>query len=303
MNIVAEVLATAIPGSVALVFPGLGELISERSGVINLGTEGAMLSGALSGFAVSTITGNIWLGVLSAVLAGAACGAVHAYAVVVRRANQLASGLVIWFLALGITSVLGAGFNGQVVAPLASLPIPGLSAIPIVGQALFNQDALVYAAYILIPAIWWFVSYTRPGLTLRATGERPAVVFAGGHNPTRVRILAVTVGGALAGVGGAQLALGIVGNWSDDMTSGYGFVAVAVVIFARWSPFGVAIGSYLFGVALAISSVVQAHGIAINQYVLDALPYVVTVVVLVVVSAFGRNNAPESQRDALSETQ
>jgi simple sugar transport system permease protein len=111
------------------------------------------------------------------------------------------------------------------------------------------------------------------------------------------------VGAALAGVGGAQLALGIVGNWSDDMTSGYGFVAVAVVIFARWNPFGVAIGSYLFGVALAISSVVQAHGIAINQYVLDALPYAVTVVVLVVVSAFGRNSAPESQRDALSETQ
>ena len=303
MNIVGEILATAIPGSVALVFPGLGELIAERSGVINLGTEGAMLAGALSGFAVSTITGNIWLGVLAALIAGAACGAVHSYAVVIRRANQLASGLVIWFLALGITSVLGAGFNGQVVTPLPSLPIPGLSAIPIVGQALFNQNALVYAAYVLVPAIWWFLSYTRPGLTLHATGERPAVVFAGGHNPTRVRFLAVTVGAALAGVGGAQLALGIVGNWSDDMTSGYGFVAVAVVIFARWNPFGVAIGSYLFGVALAISSVVQAHGIAINQYVLDALPYAVTVVVLVVVSAFGRNSAPESQRDALSETQ
>jgi simple sugar transport system permease protein len=115
--------------------------------------------------------------------------------------------------------------------------------------------------------------------------------------------MSVTVGAALAGIGGAELALGIVGNWSDDMTSGYGFVAVAVVIFARWNPFGVAVGSYLFGVALAISSVVQAHGIAINQYVLDALPYAVTVIVLVVVSAFGRNNAPESQRDALSETQ
>ncbi|HEY2644087.1 MAG TPA: ABC transporter permease [Galbitalea sp.] len=303
MNIVGEILTTAIPGSVAIAYPALGELISERGGVINLGTEGAMLAGALSGFAVTITTGNIWLGILAAVLAGAACGAVHAYAVVIRKANQLASGLVVWFLALGITSVLGASYNGQVVTPLASIPIPGLSSIPVIGQALFNQNALVYVAYILVPGIWWFISYTRPGLILRATGERPAVVFAGGHNPTLVRYVAVTVGSALAGVGGAELALGIVGNWSDDMTSGYGFVAVAVVIFARWNPFGVAIGAYLFGVCLAVSSVVQAQGIAINQYVLDALPYAVTVVVLVVVSAFGRNNAPESQREALSEIQ
>ena len=302
MNIVGEILTTAIPGSVALAYPALGELLSERSGVINLGTEGAMLSGALTGFSVTIGTGNIWFGILAAVFAGAACGLLHAWAVVIRKANQLASGLVVWFLALGVTSVLGASFNGKVVSPLPSLPIPGLSALPAIG-VLFQQNALVYLAYLLVPGIWWFISYTRPGLTLRATGERPAVVFAGGHNPTRVRILAVTVGSGLAGLGGAQLALGIVGNWSNDMTSGYGFVAVVVVIFARWNPFGVAIGAYLFGVALAISSVVQAHGIAINQYVLDALPYAVTVVVLVIVSGFGRNNAPESQRDALSETQ
>lgn len=301
MNIVAEILGAAIPGSVALVYPSLGELISERSGVINLGTEGAMLAGALSGVSVTITTGNIWFGVIAAVLAGAVCGLVHAWAVVIRKANQLASGLVIWFLALGVTSVLGSSYNGQVVSPLAALPIPGLSSIPLIG-VLFDQNALVYLAYLLVPAVWWFISYTRPGLTLRATGERPAVVFAGGHNPTRVRVLAVTVGSGLAGLGGAQLALGIVGNWSNDMTSGYGFVAVAVVIFARWNPFGVAVGSYLFGVALAISSVVQARGIAINQYVLDALPYAVTVIVLVIVSAFGRDNAPESQRDALSET-
>jgi general nucleoside transport system permease protein len=302
MNIIGEILATAIPGSVALAYPALGELVSERSGVINLGTEGAMLVGALTGFSVTTITGNIWFGVLAAVLAGAACGLLHAWAVVIRKANQLASGLVVWFLALGVTSVLGKSYNGQVVSPLSPLAIPGLSALPVVG-VLFQQNALVYLAYLLVPGVWWFISYTRPGLTLRATGERPAVVFAGGHHPTRVRILAVTVGSGLAGLGGAQLALGIVGNWSNDMTNGYGFVAVAVVIFARWNPFGVAVGAYLFGVALAISSVVQAQGIAINQYVLDALPYAVTVVVLVIVSAFGRNNAPESQRDALSETQ
>lgn len=303
MNIVEQVLSTAIPGSVALIYPALGELISERAGVINLGTEGAMLAGALGGIATTIGTGNIWLGLLVSLVAGAACGLVHATAVVVRGANQLASGLVVWFLVLGITSVLGASFNGQVVTPLANVPVPGLSAIPVIGSILFDQNLLVYLGYALVPGIWWFIHYTRSGLILRATGERPAVVFAGGHNPRRIRFLAVCVGSAIAGIGGAQLALGIVGNWSNGMTNGYGFVAVAVVIFARWNPFGVLLGSYLFGVALAVSSVVQAHGIAINQYLLDALPYCVTIIVLVVVSAFGRNNAPESQRDALSETQ
>ena len=300
-SIVEQIVVTAVPGSVVLALPALGELISERSGVINLGTEGAMLAGALTGIAVTVTTGNAALGVLLAVVAGAATGALHATAVIVRRANQLASGLVIWFLALGVTSVLGSGFNGSIVTPLDTLPIPLLSKIPVLGPALFDQNLLAYFTYVLVPALWWFLRRTRPGLVLRAAGERPAVVSAGGHNPARVRFLAVTIGGALGGLGGADLSLGSVGNWSNGMTSGYGFVAVAVVIFARWNPWGVAIGSYLFGVALAVSAVVQAHGIAINQYLLDALPYVVTVLVLVLVSAFGRNNAPESQRDALSD--
>ncbi len=302
MSIAGEILANAIPGSIALVYPALGELVSERAGVINLGTEGAMLAGALGGIATSIGTGNVWLGVVVAVLCGAATGSVHATAVVLRRANQLASGLVVWFLALGVTSVLGASDNGQVVSLLGAVAVPGLSSIPVVGPVLFDQNLLVYLGYVLVPATWWFIHYTRGGLVLRATGERPAVVFAGGHKPLRVRFLAVCAGSAIAGLGGAQLALGIVGNWSNGMTNGYGFVAVAVVIFARWNPFGVLLGSYVFGVALAISSVVQAHGIATNQYLLDALPYCVTVVVLVAVSSVGRSNAPESQRDALSET-
>lgn len=302
MNIIGETLTTAIPGSVALLYPALGELISERTGVTNLGTEGSMLSGALAGIAVTLATGSPVLGVLAAAVAGAACAAVHALAVVVRGANQLASGLVIWFLALGVTSVLGSPLNGKIVDPMPGLRIPGLASIPGIGPALFDQNALVYAAYLLAPAIWLFLTYTRTGLALRATGERPAVVFAGGHNPTALRFSATTVGGALAGLGGAQLALGIVGNWANGMTNGYGFVAVAVVIFARWTPIGVVAGSYLFGVALALASVIQANGIGVNQYLLDSLPYAVTIIVLVLVSRFGRSNAPESQRDALSET-
>ena len=302
MSMAGEILASAIPGSIALVYPALGELVSERAGVINLGTEGAMLAGALGGIATTIGTGNIWLGVAASLLCGAASGAVHATAVVLRGANQLASGLVVWFLALGITAVLGASYNGQVMSLLPTVAVPGLSSLPGIGAVVFDQNLLVYLGYALVPAVWWFVRYTKAGLVLRASGERPSVVFAGGHQPMTVRFVAVCAGSALAGLGGAELALGIVGNWSNGMTNGYGFVAVAVVIFARWNPFGVLLGSYLFGVALAISSVVQAHGIASNQYLLDALPYVVTVVVLVAVSSVGRNNAPESQRDALSET-
>ena len=211
MSITGEILANAIPGSIALVFPALGELVSERAGVINLGTEGAMLAGALGGIATAVGTGNVWLGVVVSVLCGAAGGAVHATAVVLRGANQLASGLVVWFLALGITSVLGASYNGQVVPLLAAVAVPGLSSLPVIGPVVFDQNPLVYLGYVLVPAIWWFIHYTRTGLVLRASGERPAVVFAGGHRPLRVRFVAVCAGSDLMHPMGALVTGAIAG--------------------------------------------------------------------------------------------
>lgn len=300
MSFLLGLLLAAIPGTAALLLPALGELITERAGVVNLGTEGAMLSGALTSVLVTLATGSLFVGVVAGFVAGVTCGLLHAWVVLFRGANQLATGLVVWFLAVGVTSVIGAPLNGQVVDPLPSLAIPGLSALPGLG-GVFDQNLLVYLAFALVPALWWFMDHTRPGLLLRAAGERPAVVYASGSHPLVIRTIAVAVGAGLAGLGGTQLAVGIVGNWTTQMTNGYGFVAVAVVIFARWKPGGVLLGSLLFGVSLALAATVQARGIAINQYLLDALPYLITLVVLILASFFGRSEAPESQRDSLSQ--
>jgi simple sugar transport system permease protein len=299
MNPLVEVLVGSAAIGTTLLFPAIGELIGERSGVINLGTEGGMLAGAAAGMGATIATGNIWIGILAGIAAGSVCGAVHVLAVVRWRANQLASGLVMWFLVLGVTSVLGARMNGQVVDTLTPIALPLISGIPVIGQALFEQNLLVYLGYVLVPAVWWFIYRTRAGLSLRSTGERPEVVVAAGHRPALIRFAAVSAGGALAGLGGVSLTLGSVGNWTNGMTNGYGFIAVAVVSFARWSPSGAMAGAYLFGFALAAQAVIQTHGIAVNQYLLDALPYLLTVIALVLISARGRSWGPESLRNAI----
>jgi len=201
VNGVQQALTGGIEGGTVILLPALGELVGERSGVVNLGVEGCMLAGALASYAVAATTGNAWLGVGGGMLAGAACGLFHSWLVVLRKADQLASGLVVWFLALGITSVFGNSFTNQPVTPLKVISIPGLSSIPWIGQVLFRHDGLVYAGYLLVAAVWVFLYRTRAGLTLRATGERPAVVAASGKKPELIQTLAVTFGAALAGAG------------------------------------------------------------------------------------------------------
>ncbi|HLI57686.1 MAG TPA: ABC transporter permease [Actinomycetota bacterium] len=302
MNGVQQALTGGIEGGTVILLPALGELVGERSGVVNLGVEGCMLAGALASYAVAATTGNAWLGVGGGMLAGAACGLFHSWLVVLRKADQLASGLVVWFLALGITSVFGNSFTNQPVTPLKVISIPGLSSIPWIGQVLFRHDGLVYAGYLLVAAVWVFLYRTRAGLTLRATGERPAVVAASGKKPELIQTLAVTFGAALAGAGGAQLAVGYADSWFNNLTNGYGFVAVAVVLFAAWRPARVLVGAFLFGVALASASVLQAHGVAVNQYLLDALPYLVTLIALVAVAKVGSQQAPEGLIRALTNS-
>jgi simple sugar transport system permease protein len=180
--------------------------------------------------------------------------------------------------------------------------LDGLGSIPWLGPILFDHDPLVYASYVLVPLVWWMLYRTRAGLVLRATGERPEVVSVAGHRPQLVQLCAVTLGAALAGIGGAQLSVGYVGNWFDDMTNGYGFIAVAVVLFAAWRPALIVLGSYLFGVALASASVLQAHGVEVNQYLLDSLPYLVTLIALVALARSGGTRAPEGIVRALTNT-
>lgn len=302
MNGVEQSFIGGIEGGTAILLPALGELIGELSGVINLGTEGCMLAGALGAYATAVVTGSALLGILGGLVAGAFFGLIHGYMTVNRRADQLASGLVVWFLALGLTSVFGTGYVNDSISPLSIISIPVLSKIPWIGPIFFRHDILVYISYILVVVLVVGLKRTRAGLLLRATGERPEVVGVAGSRPALIQIVAVTLGAGLAGVGGAQLSVGYVGNWFDDMTSGYGFIAVAVVLFAAWKPLWVMLGSYLFGIVLAASSVLQAHGIAVNQYLLDALPYVATLLALIAVSKKGGSNAPEALTRALTDT-
>jgi simple sugar transport system permease protein len=302
MNGVEEALIGGVGGGTAILYPALGELIGERAGVVNLGTEGCMLAGALGAFAVGVDSGSVWLGVLAGFAVGALAASLHAWLAVRRRADQLASGLLLWFLALGATSVFGTTYVSQTITPLANEPIPGVSKIPWVGPILFDQNVLVYISYVLVVIIWFVFFRTRVGLLLRATGERPEVVAAAGGRPQLVQMAAVILGGAVSGLGGAELSVAYVGNWFNDMTSGYGFVAVAVVLFASWRPLWVLAGSYLFGVVLATASVLQAHGVAVNQYLLDALPYLVTLLALAALARRGSADAPEELGRALNRT-
>lgn len=293
------ILAGGIAIGTALLFPSLGELINQRAGVTNLGTEGGMLGGALTGVICALLTGSAWWGLLAGAAAGVVVAAVFAWAVVSRGANQLASGLIVWFLILGLTSVIGRDYVGQGVMSLSTIPIPVLSEIPFFGRILFTHDPLVYVGFMVIPLLWWVFARTRSGLLLRATGERPTVVDASGRSSSRIQFFALLCGGALTGLGGAYLSVGQVGNWSTDMTNGYGFVAVAVVIFSAWRVGWTAGGAYLFGATIATASVLQARGFAVNQYLLDAFPYLVTLIVLVIISA-RRVQQPEALSAALS---
>ncbi|MEI2655454.1 MAG: ABC transporter permease [Microthrixaceae bacterium] len=266
--------------------------MSERAGVINLGTEGSMLCGALTGFAVAAETGNTYVGVLAAAVAGGLLAAMHGYLVLGRGANQLANGLVILFLGLGLTSLFGVSYVQAEIDILHALDVPLLSKIPWIGEIFFQQDPLTYLSYfLLVPICWWLLFRSRWGLLIRAAGERSEVLTTYGHTAHRVQFVAVAAGGALAGLGGAQLSAAYTGAWFENMTQGRGFIAVAVVIFASRQPFRVAAGAYLFGAALALSPALQARGYGINQFALDAIPYAVTIVVLIV---FGKRQAAEA---------
>ncbi|MCB1006151.1 MAG: ABC transporter permease [Acidimicrobiales bacterium] len=284
----------AVAGGTSILLPTLGEVVSERSGVINLGTEGSMLAGALAAYIVGIQTGNPWIGIVAGLAAGAALAMVHAFFVLVRGANQIATGLVVTFLGLGLTAMFGQDYVGQGVVALENVPIPGLSQLPFVGPVLFDHDPITYLSLLAVPALWWFLARTKAGLRLRAAGERPQVLRTFGTNERTVRALAVTAGGALAGLGGAQLATAFTRNWSEGMTVGRGFVAVGLVIFAAWDPRKALIGAYLFSGAIALQLQLQAQGSDISRYLLSALPYLVVIVSLAALSRRRVNAAPEA---------
>jgi simple sugar transport system permease protein len=296
MSLVIQVLVGAVRGGTSILYAALGETVSERAGVINLGTEGCMLVGALAAYAITAQTGNPWIGVLAGAAAGGALALVHAVLVLSRGANQLATGLVVLFLGLGLTSLFGAAYVGRAINSFKPINIPLLGNLPGVGKILFRHDPLTYLSYAAGPAVWWVLYRSRWGLIVRGAGERQEVLAAYGHSPLRVRYLAVVTGGALAGIGGAQLSTAYANAWFENMTQGRGFIAVALVIFAAWHPMRAVAGAYLFGAALALSPALQARGYGFNQFALDAIPYVVTIGVLVFLGRRRVDAAPEGLR-------
>lgn len=274
------VLTGSIQSSTSVLYAALGEVIVERAGVINLGVEGSMLMGAVSGFIVTKESGNALLGVAAGALVAGLFNLILAFLVVSRRANQLASGLALMFCGLGLSALIGRPYVGQPINGLKPLPIPLLSDIPFVGRILFNHDILIYLTVPLALLVWWALFKTRWGLSLRAVGERPTVAFAAGLRPTLLQYQAVFIGGLFAGLGGAHLSLAFAQTWSEGMTSGRGFIAVALVIFAGWHPIRAVAGALLFGGALAFQLQLQARGAGISPFLLDMLPYLLTLAVL-----------------------
>jgi ABC-type uncharacterized transport system permease subunit len=293
MSLITEVLTGGLRSGTSILYAGVGESYSESAGVVNLGTEGSMLVGALAAYVAASELNDPWAGAVAGLLTGGALAAVHAFFVLHRRANQLANGLVVLFLGLGLTSLFGAAYVSKPARSFAPWRIPGLGSLPGVGDVLFHHDPLTYVSFLLVPGSWWLLSRSRWGLLLRAAGERTEVLASYGHRVRRIQYLAVVVGGALAGLGGAHLSIAYGNAWFENMIQGRGFVAVAVVIFAARQPFKVAAGAYLFGMALALSPALQARGYGINQFALDAMPYLTIVVVLIILGRRRAAEAPE----------
>lgn len=291
---IEAILVGAVRGGTSMVFAGVGETITERAGVINLGTEGQMLAGALAAYAIGIETGSPWLGALAGLIAGMLLSLVHAYLVIARRANQIATGLAVTFLGLGLTSLYGQDYVSQGVEPFTNLAIPGLAELPFLGPVLFDHDPLTYLSFAIAPAAWWMLHRTGLGLRIRAAGERPDVLSTMGTAPDRIRWIAIAMGGALAGVGGAQLATAFARTWSEDMVAGRGFIAVALVIFAGWNPVMIVAGAYLFSGAVAFQLELQARGSDISIFILDAIPYIAVIAVLAALSGRRRFAGPES---------
>ncbi|MDH7486637.1 MAG: ABC transporter permease [Anaerolineae bacterium] len=291
---VLGVISSAIFSGTSLLYTTLGEVITERSGIVNLGLEGVLLVSASTGFAVASLTGNPYLGVLAAALAGGLMNLILGYLVVTRRGNQLASGLALMFFGFGLSALIGKPYVGAKIKGLPRILLPGLQELPRLYASLFRFDLLIY---LVIPAavlVWWLLFRTRWGLGLRAVGESADTAFASGRNPWLIRYQALFVGGLLAGLGAAHLSIAYAMNWTEYMTAGRGFIAVALVIFSKWHPLRAIVGALLFSAAVAFQLLLQSSGIKVSPFLLDTIPYLLTLLVLIIWGGTRKHAAPAS---------
>ncbi|RKF14195.1 ABC transporter permease [Roseovarius spongiae] len=286
-------LASLMVAATPILLAALGELVSERAGVLNLGVEGMMITGAICGFAIAVETGSPVVGFAAAAAGGALLSLLFALLTQLALANQVASGLALTLFGLGLSALLGQSYVGIRPPATAKLDIPLLGDIPVLGPVLFSHDWMVYFGLALTLAVWAALKYSRAGLILRAVGENHDAAHALGYNVVGVRILAILFGGACAGLGGAYLSLVRVPQWTEGMTAGAGWIALALVVFASWKAGRVLLGAYLFGGVTVLQLNLQAAGVDIPVEYLSMSPYLITILVLVILSA-DRSRAPGS---------
>ena len=289
----ALLIASLMVAATPLLLAAIGELVVEKAGVLHLGVEGMMIVGAICGFAVTVETGSPFMGVLAAMVGGALLSTLFAFLTQFALANQVASGLALTLFGLGLSALMGQNYIGIKPPSMPRLDIPGLSDMPFFGPIFFAHDPLLYLGILLTAAAWARLKYTRVGLILRAVGENHDAAHALGYHVIRVRILAIMFGGACAGLGGAYISLIRVPQWTEGMTAGIGWIALALVVFASWKPWRVLLGAYLFGGINVLQLNLQAAGIAIPVEYLAMSPYLITILVLVILSA-DKSSAPAS---------
>lgn len=284
---VVTLLAAGVRTGTVILFATIGEIFSERAGILNLGVEGMMLMGAMTGYGVAHLTGNAWAGLGAAIIVGGIFALLHAVVSISLRADQVVSGLALTFLGAGMSAVLGAPLvevRNVPTLPMVNLPL--LSSIPIIGPILFQHNIIVYFGYLMVPIAWFFIYRTRPGMELRAIGEYPAAADVLGIGVYKLRYFYVILGGMLAGMAGASLSLAVTPLWLEGMTAGIGWIAVGMVIFAQWDPVRAMLGAYLFGAINRLPLDVQRFAFfqanAQLGYFLKMLPYLFTILVLVV---------------------
>ena len=278
------VLMTIIAAATPLLLAAIGELVAERSGVLNLGVEGMMIMGAIGGFAAAYVSGSAMLGVAAAVGAGAGLSLLFAFLTQTLVSNQVATGLALTLFGLGLSGLIGEAFTGLPGVKLQPLHVPGLSDLPLLGPVIFGHDLIVYASVALTVLVAWVLARTRLGLVIRATGGNHHSAHALGYNVIAVRYGCIAFGGATAGLAGGYLSLVYTPQWIENMTAGRGWIALALVVFSTWAPRRVAVGAYLFGTVWIMGLYVQGIGINIAPQFLASLPYLITIAALVVIS-------------------
>ena len=284
MELVEAIILSVLAASTPLLIAATGELVTERSGVLNLGVEGMMIMGAACGFGGAWLSGSIIVGALCGIVAGMLTSLIFALMTLGLAVNQVATGLALTILGVGISGLIGAGFVGERITTAPHLYIPGLTAIPLVGRVLFGEDGFVYLSIALIVGVWYFLYRSRGGLILRACGDNHVSAHALGYPVLKIRLLAVMFGGACAGLAGAYLPLAYTPFFIPGMTAGRGWIALALVVFSSWRPARLVVGAYLFGAVSILQLHAQGWGAGIPSQFMSALPYLATVIVLVLIS-------------------